>query len=106
MAFEKRTEDIILEAMARGDFDHLTNAGKPIDLSSYFNTPAEMRAAYSILKNAGILPHEVELFQEIADLKLVLFNLQDGTKQKSIHQMLQRKKLELSLIMERNKGGK
>jgi hypothetical protein len=49
-------EQIIREAMARGEFNNLPGEGKPMDLSSYFNTPEEVRKAYSVLKSAGILP--------------------------------------------------
>jgi hypothetical protein len=59
----------IREALAKGKFDNLPNAGQPIDLDGYFQTPAEWRLAYSILKSAKCLPEEVELLNEIASLE-------------------------------------
>jgi hypothetical protein len=96
-------DQIIQEAIARGEFDNLTGAGKPIDLSAYFNTPEEIRAAYSILKNAGILPQEVELLRELAILK----EKADGTKDKEqrarLLKEMEQKRLEFHLRMERQK---
>ena len=53
MSFDKAVEAIIQEAMQRGDFDNLRGKGQPLDLSAYFDTPEDVRMAYSILKNAG-----------------------------------------------------
>ena len=102
MAFEKHVENIIHEAIERGEFDHLAGAGRPIDLSTYFNTPAEIRATYTILKNAGILPREAELLHEIADLNENMSNLADKKQRQEISQQIQRKRIEFSLLMERN----
>jgi hypothetical protein len=67
--FEKIAEQRIREAIERGDFDHLELAGKPLDLSDYFNAPPELRAAFHILKNAGVVPEEVELLNSIHRIK-------------------------------------
>src|SRR5262245_1014291 len=59
----------IREAIAEGKLDNLPNAGKPLDLDEYFQTPAEWRLAYSILKSAKCLPEEVELLNQITSLE-------------------------------------
>src|SRR3954470_14570374 len=59
--FDRIAELKIREAIAEGKFDHLPNAGQPLDLDEYFQTPAEWRLAYSILKSAKCLPEEVEV---------------------------------------------
>jgi len=66
MPFEKIAERKIREAMEQGAFDNLPNAGQPLDLDDYFATPAPLRMAHSILKSAGVVPAEVELFKELA----------------------------------------
>ncbi len=68
MSIESAIEKRIKEAIARGEFDDLPGAGKPIDLSAYFNTPEDLRMAFSILKSNDFVPEEVEIFNEIADL--------------------------------------
>ncbi|HLF73446.1 MAG TPA: DUF1992 domain-containing protein, partial [Anaerolineales bacterium] len=60
MSFDRIVEAIIQEAMERGEFDNLAGKGKPIDLTEYFETPEEVRMAYSVLKSAGITPREVD----------------------------------------------
>ena len=72
MSFDRIIEAIIKEAMKRGEFDNLPGHGKPIDLTEYFETPEEIRMAYSVLKNAGITSREVDLLKEIAELKQAL----------------------------------
>ena len=96
-------EQIIRDAMERGEFDNLVGEGKPIDLSAYFNTPEEMRLAYSMLKNAGILPQEAELLQEMAALKEKADKTKDATERGRLLKEIEQKRLEFNLIMERQK---
>ena len=67
--FLKKVEAAIREAMARGEFEDLAGRGKPIDLTEYFNASEEVRVAQVMLKNAGMVPVELELLQEIIALK-------------------------------------
>jgi hypothetical protein len=61
-------ESRIAEAMARGEFDHLPGAGKPLSLDDDLLVPEDLRAAYRILKNAGYVPPEVEKLSEVNGL--------------------------------------
>ena len=63
--FQRLAEQKIREAIERGDFDRMELAGKPLDHGDYFNAPAELRAGYHILRNAGVVPEEVELLNSI-----------------------------------------
>jgi hypothetical protein len=101
-SLEKAVEAIIQEAMQRGEFDDLPGKGKPIDLTAYFDAPEEVRAAYSILKNAGLVPREVELLREIAELRQVEAALVEEKKRLEIHRQIEKKQVEFSLMMERN----
>jgi len=96
-------EEIIKQAMARGEFDDLAGAGKPIDLSAYFDTPEEMRLAYSVLKSADILPQEAELLKEIAALKEAAENEKDMTKRGCLLKQIESRRLEFNLRMDRQK---
>lgn len=104
MSFEKAVEAAIREAMQRGEFDNLPGAGKPIDLSAYFETPEEVRLAYSVLKQAGIQPREVDLLQEIAELKQILAAVTEEGKKAELQRQLQAKQVEFSLRLERSRG--
>lgn len=96
-------ESIIQEAMERGEFDNLPGKGKPIDLSAYFDTPEDLRLAYSVLKNAGMTSREVELLKEIAELKQVHAAMLDEEKKKKLHKEIEKKQIEFSLMMERQR---
>lgn len=103
MNFDKVVEAIIKEAQERGDFDNLKGKGKPIDLNAYFETPEELRLAYSVLKNAEIAAPEVELLQEIAALKERLTSTFEETQRSRIKKLIQGKQMELNLMLERRK---
>ncbi len=70
---ERLAEQRIQEAQARGEFDDLPGAGKPLpqeeDLTGV--DPC-LRMAYRILKNAGYVPEEIQLRREIAEIRQLL----------------------------------
>ncbi len=103
MSFDKIVEALIKEAQERGEFDNLPGKGKPIDLTSYFETPEEVRLAQSVLKNAGMTSPEVELLKEIAELRQVQAAVTDETKKQEIRKQIQQKQMEFNLMMERQK---
>lgn len=103
MSIEKTVEAIIKEAQERGEFDNLKGKGKPIDLDAYFETPEELRLAYSALKNAGIVSPEVELLQEIAALKGQLASVQEESQQSRIKKILRDKQLQFNILMDRQR---
>ena len=103
MSFANLIEALIKEAQERGQFDNLPGKGKPIDLTDYFNTPEDIRVAQSVLKNAGMIPAEVDLLQEIAILNETLKTMKDNTEIKKLHKMLKDKQLQLNLLLERRK---
>jgi hypothetical protein len=98
---EKIVEEKIREAMERGDFKDLSGKGKPVDLSEYFKTPDHLRIAYSILKNYGIVPEEVDLKKEIAQLKKELTNCSSLSKKIQLKKKLNYKSLLLNLHLEK-----
>jgi len=103
MSFDKTVEALIKEAQARGEFDDLPGKGKPLDLTEYFNSPEDVRVAQAMLKNAGMVPVEIELLQEIAALKEALAVTSDETEKDKIRKSLKEKQLQFSLLIERHK---
>jgi len=103
MNFDKAVEAAIQEAFLRGDFDNLPGKGKPIDLTEYFNTPEDVRVAQSMLKNAGMVPVELELLQEISALKEKLASTKSEIELAKSRKLLDEKQLEFNLLMERRK---
>jgi len=103
MNFEKSVEAAIREAQERGDFDNLKGKGKPIDLSAYFETPEDVRMAYSLLKNAGMVSAEVDLLGEIAALKERLSTTYEEKDRSRIQKMIHEKQMQFNIMMERQK---
>jgi uncharacterized protein YutE (UPF0331/DUF86 family) len=103
MSLAKAVEAIIKEAQERGDFDGLKNKGKPLDLSAYFETPVDMRMAYSILQNAGVVSAEIELLQEIAALKERLAATYEESQRSKIKRIIAEKQLQFNVMLERQK---
>ena len=61
-ALQYIAERRIEEAIARGEFDNLPGAGRPIDLEDYDPLmPPEARMAWRILKNANLNPEDLLL---------------------------------------------
>lgn len=67
----------IREAQERGDFDDLPGAGRPLQLEDMRHVPPELRMAYTILRNAGSLPPELEERKEIQKLADMLEACED-----------------------------
>ena len=63
--FQRIAEQKIQEAIRNGEFDNLEGSGKPLDHSDYFSAPPELRMSFHLLKNAGVVPEEVELLNSI-----------------------------------------
>lgn len=70
-------EQKIQEAIAKGEFENLPGAGKPIVLDDDSGVPPEHRVAFRVLKNSGFLPPELMVLQEIQELKAKIANSKD-----------------------------
>jgi hypothetical protein len=103
MSFEKIVESLIQDAMARGEFDDLPGKGKPIDLTEYFNAPEDVRLAQSMLKNAGMVPVEIELLKDITSLKNELKDIGDEIERTKKRKQLEEKQIEFNLLLERRR---
>jgi hypothetical protein len=77
-AFDLLAERRIAEAIARGELHGLPGEGKPLDLDDDALVPQELRLAWRILKNAGLVPAEIEALREMADLERCVDVLGDG----------------------------
>jgi hypothetical protein len=103
MPLDKSADAIIREAMERGDFDNLPGKGQPLDLRAYFETPEELRMALSVLKNAGVVPEEINLLHELAALQERLQATFDEQERRRIRKLISEKQMKYNLLMERNK---
>jgi len=103
MNFDKLVEQKIREAMEAGEFDRLEGAGRPLDLTAYFTAPEELRAGYAVLKNADIVPEEMQLRRDIYQLKQQLEDCRDEARRDDLRKALAELNLKYDLIAERNR---
>ena len=97
----KIAEQKIREAMERGEFDHLAYHGKPLKLDELTGVPAHLRMGYKILKNAGILPEEMQLKKAIVSLQDLLDACHDTTERSTIQKKMNEKILRYNMMMEK-----
>lgn len=103
MNWQKLAENRIDEAIALGEFDDLPGRGRPLDLTEYFSQPASERVGVNLLKNAGVVPPEVELLKQIGVLEEALAGGGDAAKRERLNVELQERRVALALAMERRK---
>jgi hypothetical protein len=101
MFFEKLALARIEEAMQSGEFDNLPGRGKPIDLSDYFSAPEELRAAYGILRNAGVLPQEAQLLKDVRELEDELARCGDERSRCLLRRAIEEKWVNYRILTER-----
>ena len=99
--FASIAERRILEAMERGEFDNLPGRGKPLVLEDLSGVPQELRMAYKVLKNAGCVPLEVELSNEVESLRRLVLDLDEGEEKRGRVRELNFKLMKLELTRKR-----
>jgi hypothetical protein len=104
MNWTKLAEDRIEEAIANGEFENLPGQGQPLDLAEYFALPAAERAGAALLKNANVVPPEVQLLKEIAELEEAIANEETASQSnRMLREQLQEKRVAFALAMERRR---
>jgi hypothetical protein len=61
-------EQAIVEAQRRGEFDALRGQGLPLPQENDPFMPETLRMAYTVLKNAGYVPPEIQAQREVRSL--------------------------------------
>src|SRR5215471_8635525 len=103
MSLQENIDEKIEEAIARGEFDSLPGKGKPLDLDAYFATPEDLRLGYSVLKNANVIPEEIELLRQIEALKKSLESSSTPLEKEVLRRQLSEKLTGFDLRMEQNR---
>jgi Domain of unknown function (DUF1992) len=95
----------LAQSHASGELKTAASYGKPLDLGDgYEQTPAELRMGYKILKDAGVVPPEVELMQQIEQQRLASEALPAGPEQHAALQRLSEMRQQLALRLEKLRG--
>jgi hypothetical protein len=101
--FERLIEERIREAEARGEFKDLAGQGLPLpDRDPAEGVPADLRAAYTLLANAGCLPEELQLRKESLRLEDLLSSLDpEAPEARALSQRKSLLELRYELLLER-----
>ena len=94
-------EQKIMSAMEKGEFDNLSGHGKPLEMEDLSGVPAELRMAYKVLKNAGCLPPEIELSNEVESLRRLVISLEEGEERSQKSRELNYKLMKLEMTRKR-----
>jgi hypothetical protein len=62
-------DEIIRDAMRKGNFENLPGAGKPLNLEDDANTPADQRLAYKMLRDNNFAPDWIMESKELDTLR-------------------------------------
>ncbi len=102
-AFEKIAQEKIREAIANGEFDNLPGKGKPLILEDETDVPAHLRMSFKILKNANLLPEEVQLRKDISLLQQQLLGTDDESEQRKFRRQIGDLETRFNILMERHR---
>lgn len=97
-------EQKIREAMENGEMDDLVYAGRPVEFDDMAGVPEELRMTYHILKNAHILPEEMDIRKEILTLEKMIETCTNEDEKKQITARMNEKTLRFNILMERRKS--
>jgi hypothetical protein len=90
------------ESEASGQLKAAPSYGKPLDFGDgYDETPAELRMGMKILKDAGVVPPEVELMQQAAALEAQWAACGDEAERRRLQQQIAEKRQAIALRLER-----
>lgn len=90
------------DAELSGELRAAPSFGKPMpEVEGYKETPQELRLPFKMLKDAGILPPEVELMQQLGSLRQSLAECEDPSEQQSLRQRISDLQQLISLRLER-----
>ena len=99
---QRMVEEKIREAQRSGTFDNLSGKGEPLELENLSSVPEDLRMAYHLLKNAHVLPPEMELRKGIHSLRDLLKVVEEEGQRKGLLKDIEQKIIQLDLLKRRS----
>ncbi len=100
--FGKIAERKIREALADGAFKDLPGKGLPLSPDEDGAVPSELKMAYKILKNAGVLPEELQVRKELLRLEDLIAICEDDGARREYKQKMTLMRLKLEILLEKS----
>lgn len=96
----------IAESEQSGELRSAPSYGKPLHFGDgYDETPAELRMPMKVLKDAGVVPAEVEAMQRLAALRRAAEQAPTAEEAKKLHQQASELQQSIALRLERLRSG-
>ena len=92
------SSDELWDMYENGEFDNLSGKGEPLSLEDDSHIPEELRVAYKILKNANVLPPEIELAKDIQSIESLLSSITDEGERYQQIKILNNKIMKFNLM--------
>ena len=91
----------LAEADLSGELRSAEGYGKPLQgYAGWDQTPPELRMPFKILKNAGVVPPEIELFHERASLRAAVDAAADDEQRDALRRKLSELEQKIALRLE------
>ncbi|WP_262372600.1 DnaJ family domain-containing protein [Sutcliffiella horikoshii] len=100
--FFRLTDEKIKKAYEDGEFENLPGYGKRLELEDLSNVPPEMRMAYKMMKNAGMM-EEQQVRTEIEYLEDLIDGANSEAEEARLNQRLTEKQLRLQQLIQKKK---
>lgn len=97
-ALNNIVEEKIRQAQEEGMFDDLPGKGKPLKLDDDSKVAPHLRASYRILKNAGILPPQMQIRKDINHLRQLIDETQCEEEARCLVVQINEKILESNIM--------
>lgn len=94
-------DEILRDAIERGEFQNLPGQGRKLNLDDYFDTPEDVRLGYGLLKSNDFVPEEVQMLKDIETLQEKLKQTIVEEERKSLQQEIESRRLKYNLLMDR-----
>ncbi|MDD9268335.1 DnaJ family domain-containing protein [Paenibacillus sp. GCM10023248] len=92
-------EERIAEAIRRGELDNLPGAGQPLPPDELRNVPEDLRVGFKLLRNAGMIPEEMQLRKDMITLGDLLTVCRDEKERTKLQRELSAKRFHYQSLM-------
>lgn len=95
----------VQNAEKTGEVRNLPGYGEPFKFDDgFFETPSELRMAYKVLKNAGYVPAEIEMLQQLAAMREDLNAELDPNKRHELKVKIAKMQQKATMMLEAMRG--
>lgn len=106
LKLEDHIAEHLRDAEASGELRSAPSWGRPLDLlDGYALTPGALRMPMKVLKNAGVVPHEVTMMRELHALRQTIDATNDPERLRALRQRASELQQAIALRLERLKRG-